>query len=204
MKILLALCASALLLPGVALAQASDQPSHSGYSQQQSQSNNQSSMNNQSQSNSAQEQTIEGCVTKRETDYYITPMNSTGTPVRLHGNQDLGSSENHHVRVTGHYQNGTSGQTTSQNSAYNGNSSYNSSNANGQSTSQNSAYNGNSTYNASNPNGTKGTTSQNSAYNGNSTYNTGNPGGQNGQDFLVTRVETVSSTCPANGGNSSH
>jgi hypothetical protein len=72
--------------------------------------------NNGSQSN----QELEGCVTRRETDYYITPE-SGGTPIHLKSNQDLTNAENHHARVSGHYENNQNNSTASSGSSMNNN-----------------------------------------------------------------------------------
>ena len=114
MKIYVAILTAGLLLPGAAIAQSSstsgDQSgsyaqSQGSYSQQNSQtSQDMSSQNSAAQTSnqqSNQEQTLEGCVTRRETDFYLTPTN--GTPVRLRGDQDMSSAENHNARVTGRY-----------------------------------------------------------------------------------------------------
>ncbi len=203
MKTLIAIAAAALLLPGAALAQTSGQQPNQGYSQPGSQQNQNTSQNqnnqnrqnnqsnpnstyNQSQSNSGEEQTIEGCVTRQETDYYITPIN--GNRVRLHSYEDMSGAANHMARVHGHY--GTGGATTSRNPAYNGNSSSNSSNPNGQ-----------SQYGQQSSNAGTGMTGQTGqSGNGQSSSANGQNGNSaNGGDFLVTRVETISSSCPANG-----
>lgn len=189
MKTLLALCASALLLPGAALAQTSSQPSQQGDTQQPSQSNSQSTMNEQSQSNSAQDQTIEGCVIKQSTAYYITPINSsTGAQVKLDSNsQDLSSVENKDVRVTGHYENqsGSNESNTTTSSSQSGQQGTNpatSSSQSGQEMSPNTSgqYGQSSTNQGNNNSGVSGTSS----------------GSASGNNFLVTKVETVSTNCP--------
>jgi len=121
-------------------------------------------MSNQSQSSSGQQQ-LEGCVTRKETDFYITPVN--GMPVRLRGNQDLSSAENHNARVSGNYDNSSNASQTSS------------------SQSQNSSSSG-----ASSSSSTTGTNGQQSS--------------SNGKDFLVTRVDAITTSCPANGQNSSN
>ncbi|MBV8208106.1 MAG: hypothetical protein JO041_15080 [Acidobacteria bacterium] len=138
MKVFTAICAAALLIPGAAFAQSGtsqtgQSSTNPGTSQSQSQTQGsqsqsgssmgsqssslpQSSASESSQANSGQQQTLEGCVTKKETDYFITPDN--GSAIRLRGSQDLASAEGHRARITGHYGNETASATagTSQSS----------------------------------------------------------------------------------------
>lgn len=150
MKLITALFAAALLLPGAAFAQStsSSNSNHSQASQSSSMNgtnstnSSQSSMNSSNGSQSNQE--LEGCVTRRETDYYITPE-SGGAPIRLRGSQDLSTAENHHARVSGHYEN-------NQNDNNENNSSASTMNNNNNSTAANSGSNMSSSNNANNGN----------------------------------------------------
>lgn len=190
MKLFTAVFAAALLVPGVAFAQSTSQNSgdtgaanqgqDQNYSQQNQQPNN-NAMNSQG-TNSAQQQSLEGCVTRRATEWFITPAN--GTPVRLRSNQDLSTAENHNARITGQYENGSSAMNNTQ----------------GQNTATSNsgmASNSNNAQQNSSPNSSGETTSQSGQNSG--TMNRSSQNGQNnGQDFIVTRVDSVSSTCPAN------
>lgn len=228
MNLYTAILAAALLVPGAALAQATSSSQQSngmsnqtysqqsnnqnstsgqnGYGQNSAQNqtayrtgNGQNSMNNQQQSTSGQEQTLQGCVTRQETDYFITPVN--GTPVRLRGNQDLSSAENRNATVTGRYENGSASSTAEGTSkagepataatpsptygTYQGPASSQS----GQSPNANTS-----------SNGTTQTSQWNNQNSGsqNSTMSSQSNSNSNQRDFLVTRVDTVSSNCPAN------
>jgi hypothetical protein len=78
-------------------------PSAQGSSSNQSSpamSGDQSSMSQSSSaSGNAAEHTIEGCIVRQETDYYIQP--ASGQPTKLSGSQDLASHVGHHVVVHG-------------------------------------------------------------------------------------------------------
>ncbi|MCU1287254.1 MAG: hypothetical protein JWO13_3604 [Acidobacteriales bacterium] len=75
----------------------------SGCSKVQSKSANDSAQTGQSSSASSQDQnsqTVEGCVVKRETAYYIQP--ATGDQMRVSSSgQDLSANVGQHVRATG-------------------------------------------------------------------------------------------------------
>jgi hypothetical protein len=140
-------------------------------------------MSNQSASNSGQEQSLEGCVTRRETDFYITPEN--GTPVKLRSNQDLSSAENHNVRVRGNYEKSLGAVQAEEHP--------NAINKGTNGTPSNSTSNNSSMQTANSNSGSQ--TATNSGSYANSNNNSTN---STDQDFLVTRVDTLSSTCPAN------
>jgi hypothetical protein len=55
------------------------------------------------------EQSMEGCIVRRESGYYLEP--GTVPALRLRGAQDLSSAANHLARVYGHAENGSSGAT---------------------------------------------------------------------------------------------
>lgn len=126
-------------------------------------------------SSNAAEKTLDGCVVKEQNDYFIQP--ASGEREHLSGSQDLSSQVGHHVRVQGNEQNETASNangTVKDRTSTSGSAS---------SETQNNAA-GSIAGNAGSPNasGTGATTSNN----------------WTGKDFLVTKIETVSESCPAN------
>ncbi len=197
MKSYAAILASCLLLSGAAFAQNNSNSTASNVSsaknlqnlnnekqqneqkqdmESQSSQNSQNSQSSQSANSmsNGQQQSLEGCVVRRETDYYIQPDN--GTAVRLRGSQDMSRAENHRAHVTGSYGNGenaTAGANNNMNSS-------SSSASNNSSTSNNNMNSGNS-----------------SAASGSAGMGNNN----NAKDFFVTQVDSVSEACPNTNGN---
>jgi len=95
---------------------------------------------------SAGEQTIDGCIVKKSTTFYIQP--SSGAPQKLSESPDVASNEGHHVVVHGSQQSGSAANA--------------------------------------------GNTNPSSAAGGQSSGSSGE------QTFNVTRVDSISSNCPAN------
>ena len=120
-------------------------------------------------SNSASAKTLEGCIVKENTDYFIQP--ASGDRERLSSSQDLSSQVGHHVRVEGSEQSNTAAsnnRTSTSGSA--------------SSETQNNA-NGSIAGNAGSSNATGTGPAANNSW--------------NGKDFLVTKVDTISESCPA-------
>jgi hypothetical protein len=117
------------------------------------------------------ETTLEGCVTKEQSDYFIQPM--SGERERLTGSQDFSSKVGKNVKVNGTEQT-TSASATDRTST----------SGSASSESQNNAA-GSIAGNAGSANAS-GTGASGSA-NGNWT----------GKDFMVTKIETISESCPA-------
>ncbi len=129
------------------------------------------------------QQTLEGCIVQENTDYFLQP--ATGDRERLTGSQDLASRVGKHVRVQGTEQSSTAsaatpdaGSTTNQTPNSQPGSSETQNNPAG-------SIAGNA--GSSNATGSAGNGSASSSANGNWT----------GKDFMVTKVETVSESCPA-------
>jgi hypothetical protein len=120
----------------------------------------------QSGTSTTNQSSLEGCVIKRQTDYFLQP--ETGEPVKLNSSQDLSQHVGHHVRVEGNVHNGL--------------------NSNATGTESNS-----STSNSSTSNGSYGSnsTATGKVENGNSS-----PSGTQYETFDVTRVDMVSESCP--------
>ena len=95
---------------------------------------------------SAGEQTIDGCIIKKATTFYIQP--SSGSPQKLSESSDVASNEGHHVVVHGSQQSGSAANA--------------------------------------------GNTNPSSAAGGQASGSSGE------QTFNVTRVDSISSNCPAN------
>jgi hypothetical protein len=152
----------------------------------------------QSGNNAANQSTVEGCLVRRQTDYYLLPDNG-GQPIKLNSTQDLGQNVDHHVRVQG--QNNYSANNAAENSAKTGEA--NTAGETGRQK-QNSA---------NNPNGNTATgqygNQANQGQYGNQTNhqygNNANSGienrTQNNQELTVAEVETISETCPARSNN---
>jgi hypothetical protein len=109
-------------------------------------------------------------VIRRETDYYLQPV--TGQPVKLNSTQDLSQHVGHHVRAEGSINNGSSAANASGNGS--------------NTTSANGGY-GSSSAAA----GTAGSTGK--VENGNSSA----AAGTQYQEMNVTRVDTISESCPS-------
>jgi len=126
---------------------------------------------------SAGEKTLDGCVVKEQSDYFIQP--ASGERERLMGSQDFSSHVGHEVKV-----HGTDQMATASNSAA---SDRTSTSGSASAESQNNAA-GSIAGNAgsSNASGTGAASSNNMA-------------GSNwsGKDFMVTKVDMVSTSCPA-------
>lgn len=130
--------------------------------------------------------TVDGCIVKEKTDYFIQP--ASGERERLSGSQDLASHVGHHVRVEGTEQSAmasNSGSNPSGSSDTNTTASNDRSSTSGTASSetQNNA-NGSIAGNAGSSNAT-GTSASSSDNN------------WSGKDLLVTRVDMVSESCPA-------
>jgi len=163
------ICALSLFtaLAAAQTSSSSNNNSSSSSSMQNGQSNT-SSMNNEQASNSDTNKTIEGCIVKENTDYFIQP--ASGERERLSSSQDLSSQVGHHVRVEGTEQNATASNDR------------NSTSGSASAETQNNA-NGSIAGNAGSSNATGTSASANNNW--------------TGKDFLVTKVETVSESCPA-------
>ncbi len=122
----------------------------------------------QSGTSTTSQSSLEGCVIKHETDYFLQPEN--GKPVKLNSSQDLSQHLGHRVRVEGSVQNGL--------------------NSNATGTESNSAANSSSTSNGSY--GSNSSASTGKVENGSSS-----PSGTDYQTFEVTRVNMVSESCPS-------
>lgn len=117
------------------------------------------------------QKTLEGCVVKENTDYFIQPAN--GERRHLTGSQDFASAVGKHVRVKGEDENVAASNANSSNQA-------NANSGSGSSETQNNAA-GSIAGNAGSSNAS-GTGTSNSM----------------DHDFFVTKIETVSESCPAN------
>ena len=127
-----------------------------------------SSTMSQSGTSTTNQSSLEGCVIKHETDYFLQP--ETGQPVKLNSSQDLSQHVGHRVRVEGNVNNAVNSNATGSES----NSSMNSSSA------ANGSYGSNS-----------------SASTGKVENGSSSPSGTQYQTFDVTRVDTVSESCPS-------
>jgi hypothetical protein len=74
----------------------------------------------QSGTSTTNQSSLEGCVIKRETDYFLQP--ETGQPVRLNSSRDLSQHVGHQVRVEGNVNNGATSNEAAANSSYGSNS----------------------------------------------------------------------------------
>ncbi|MGZ4788158.1 MAG: hypothetical protein ACXVZX_06535 [Terriglobales bacterium] len=151
-------------------------------------------MSSSNASNNGSATALEGCVVKDKTDYFIQP--ASGERERLTGSQDLSSSVGKHVRVEGSEQNSTASATGPNTGSTASNQMPNS--VPGSSETQTNAA-GSIAGNAGSPNatgttGTSGTTGSSASSSAASNRSNGN---WTGKDFLVTKVETVSETCPS-------
>jgi hypothetical protein len=178
--------AGALTLFTAAAASQSSSPSsnngNSASSTQSSQSDsgvsssNSSSMNNESSASAGSQKTLEGCIVKENTDYFLQPL--TGQREKLNSREDLSSKVGQNVRVQGNEQN-----ETASNSGSNGWGS-------GEHTTTGSA-------SAETRNNTAGSIAGNAG----SPNATGTPSSSannsNGKVFEVTKVQTISKSCPA-------
>ena len=160
MKLFIVVLAVAVFISGAAFAQATNpDQSQSSSSPQSSQSQatpSQSDQNqsmSQSQSNASSDQTLTGCIVRREQAVFLQPATG-GQAIKLSGSQDWGDMT-HQARITGHY--------GSEQSASNA-----------------------------------GTASQSQPGQSSIAGNAGSQS-QSGQDFIVTKVESVTESCPASG-----
>ncbi|HVZ16176.1 MAG TPA: hypothetical protein VG897_03610 [Terriglobales bacterium] len=130
------------------------------------------------------QQTLEGCIVQENTDYFLQP--ATGDRERLTGSQDLASQVGKHVRLQGSEESSMASAATANSGSTATNQTPNS--QPGSSETQNNPA-GSIAGNAgsSNATGSAGNGSASSSANGNWT----------GKDFMVTKVETVSESCPA-------
>jgi hypothetical protein len=123
------------------------------------------SQDNANGQNQGKQKSLEGCVVREDTYYYLQPKH--GQRVRLSPSSDVSQNEGHHVRLHG------------------------------------SQSNSNATNNGSNQTANSGA-SESQSQDANSA---GGMNSSNGQEFLVSRVDLISSTCPAeykgNSGSSS-
>ncbi|HUN89767.1 MAG TPA: hypothetical protein VMU28_13290 [Terriglobales bacterium] len=169
--VLLTVALLTLFTVSVAAQSSSDNGSAQGSSAQSnssapSQSGSSSDTNAQASASSGQ-QSLDGCVVKENTDYFIQPV--SGERRHLTGSQDLSSSVGKHVRVQGTDQTST---------ASNAGTSSNSTSGSASNEAQNNA---------------AGSIAGNSG----SSNASGASGSAGAPDFLVTKVETVSESCPA-------
>jgi hypothetical protein len=144
-----------------------------------------------SDSNSAGEKTLEGCIVKEQTDYFIQPRD--GDRERLTGSQDLSSHVGHQVKVHGTEQSNTTANSTGNvgvsgtagtSGSMASNSDRTATSGSAKSETQNNAA-GSIAGNAGSSNAT-GTASSSSANNN-----------WTGKDFMVTKVDMMSDSCPA-------
>jgi len=138
------------------------------------------------------EKTLEGCIVKEQTDYFIQPR--TGDRERLTGSADFSSHVGHDVTVHGNDQSASastspsaSGTAGTSGSMANG-SDRTSTSGSASTESQNNAA-GSIAGNSGSSNAT-GTGSSASSSNGSSNN-------WSGKDFMVTKVDMVSASCPA-------
>jgi hypothetical protein len=126
------------------------------------------------------QQTIDGCIVKENTDYFIQPL--LGDRRHLAGSQDLSSNVGKHVRVQGTDESTTASDAASSPSSTSASSDRTATSGSASSETQNNAA-GSIAGNAgsSNASGTGPAASS----------------GSMGKDFLVTKVEKVSESCPA-------
>lgn len=127
-----------------------------------------SSTMSQSGTSTTNQSSLEGCIVKQETDYFLQP--ETGQAVKLNSSQDLSQHVGHRVRVEGNVNNAVNSNASGAES----NSSANSSSA------ANGSYGANSG------------ASTGKAENGSSS-----PSGTQYQTFDVTRVDMISESCPS-------
>lgn len=115
---------------------------------------------------------VEGCIERKQTDYYLQP--ETGQPIKLNSSQDLSQHLGHRVRVEGNMNQGSS-------SGAPGSGTYGS---------EGTSTTANSTGGTSNNSADRSTSASQSARVSNSA---------NGprQEMLVTRIDMISATCPA-------
>ena len=137
------------------------------------------------------EKTLEGCIVREQTDYFIQPK--TGDRERLTGSQDLSSHVGHQVKVHGMEQSSTAANsngnvgvsgTAGTSGSMASNSDRTSTSGSAKSETENNAA-GSIAGNAGSSNAT-GTGASSSSSNN-----------WTGKDFMVTRVDMVSESCPA-------
>ena len=132
------------------------------------------------------EKTLEGCIVKEQADYFIQPM--SGERERLTGSQDFASHVGHEVTLHGNEQsssaaNASGSSTTTASNSTSGNADRTPTSGTSSAESQNNAA-GSIAGNAGSSNATGS-----AAPSSNSTWT--------GKDFMVTKVDMVSESCPA-------
>lgn len=135
--------------------------------------------------NSGKEKTVEGCVVRQQTDYFIFPKK--GQPLRASG-QDLSAHVGHHVKV-----HGTEGNASGSMASSSGNTGGASGAAASGSMGQ-SASTGSTGAIGSSTSGTSGNTAGTAGESGTS----GGASSASNKEIVVDRVDTISETCPAN------
>ena len=120
--------------------------------------------------NNGQQTSVEGCIVRERTDYFLQPEN--GAPIKLNSTEDLSQHVGHHVRVQGTEANHGAGTATSAGATGTENPSP-----------------------SSNPSGSGSPAT--SANPGSSSSAAGNQSGAN-REIQVTKVQMISETCPAN------
>jgi hypothetical protein len=126
-----------------------------------------SSTMSQSGTSTTNQSSLEGCIVKHETDYFLQP--ESGQAVKLNSSQDLSQHVGHRVRVEGNVNNGL--------------------NSNATGTESNSSMNSSPTSN--------GSYGSNSASTGKVENGSSSPSGTQYQTFDVTRVDMISESCPS-------
>jgi hypothetical protein len=129
-------------------------------------------------SNSGGEKTLDGCIVREQTDYFIQP--ESGDRERLTGSQDLSSQVGKHVKV-----HGTENSNSAANNSSGSSADRTSTSGSAKSETQNNAAGsmaGNS--GSSNASGTGASSNSGSNW--------------SGKELAVTRVDSVSESCPAN------
>ncbi len=124
----------------------------------------------------AKEKTIEGCVVRQETDYYIFPKNGQAERISSSG-QGVSEHLGHHVKLHGTEQPASNTSASSTTGGTSGTA--------GTSTSANTGANTGGAYGSVGAN----TGASNTA---------GTSGAASNKEFIVDRVDMVSETCPAN------
>lgn len=145
--------------------------SSTGVQGDQSNSASNSGSDSESAGNSGAHKTLEGCLVKENTDYFIEPMN--GQREKLNSTEDLSSKVGKKVRVEGSEQDATASSASS--------SSPSNTSGSGSAETQNNA--------AGSIAGNAGSS--------NATGTGASAAGSNSREFQVTKIETVSESCPA-------
>lgn len=133
------------------------------------------------------EKTVEGCVVRRETDYFIFPKNGQPEHIASSG-QDVSTHLGHHVKLHG------TEQPSSAQTAYGTTSGGTSGMAGSASSSSGSGSNSGSTGNVGA--NTAGTTGNASTASG--SVNESDTGAANNKEIVVDRLDMISESCPSN------